>query len=204
MADHRPKENENIPQENIHTWYIRNMVCSCSLVLVRQLLQQHGVDIIEITLGKVKLSFENGKFSLSIFNQLIHPYGLAVVENRNDQLISQIKVTVVELIHEMNNVDSIVRKSDYLVEKLGLSYPYLSRLFSDHEQITLEKYIILQKIERIKHLIDSDEYSLSEIAFMMDYSSVQYLSNQFRQITGLTVSEYKKSDGSSKVPIDLI
>jgi AraC-like DNA-binding protein len=102
----------------------------------------------------------------------------------------------------MNNVDSIARKSDYLVEKTGLSYPYLSRIFSNHEHITLEKYIILNKIERIKELIDQEELTLSEIAFNMDYSSVQYLSNQFKQMTGMTVSDYKESDRSSKIPID--
>ncbi|MCK4989031.1 MAG: helix-turn-helix domain-containing protein, partial [Bacteroidales bacterium] len=71
-----------------------------------------------------------------------------------------------------------------------------------HEHITLEKFIILNKIERIKELIDQEELTLSEIAFMMDYSSVQYLSNQFKQTTEMTVSEYKESDRSSKKPID--
>ena len=104
--------------------------------------------------------------------------------------------------HHLNNVDSIVRKSDYLVEKLGLSYQYLSKIFSEHEHHTLEKYIILQKIERIKHLLDSEEFTLSEIAYRMDYSSVQYLSNQFKSITGMTVSEYKESDRSSKRGIE--
>ena len=104
----------------------------------------------------------------------------------------------------MNNVDSVVRKSDYLVEKLGYSYPYLSKIFNSHEPVTLEKYIILQKIERIKQLIDNEDFTLSEIAFMMDYSSVQYLSNQFRKITGMSVSEYKASDRSAKKPLDRI
>ena len=75
-------------------------------------------------------------------------------------------------------------------------------MFSEHEQHTLEKYIILQKIERIKHLIDNDELTLCEIAYLMDYSSVQYLSNQFKSNTGMTVSQYKDSDRSSKLPID--
>ena len=92
--------------------------------------------------------------------------------------------------------------ADYLVEKLGYSYPYLSRLFSASEPLTLEKYTILQKIERIKELILSEEYTLSEIAFMMDYSSVQYLSNQFKKITGVSVSEFKNSPGLYKKSID--
>jgi len=125
-----------------------------------------------------------------------------VIESREMILVEQIKHAVIELIHHLNNVDSVVRKSDYLVEKLGYSYQHLSKTFSAHEPVTLERYIILQKIERIKQLIDNGEFTLSEIAFMMDYSSVQYLSNQFRQITGMTVSEYKASDHSAKKSID--
>jgi len=109
---------------------------------------------------------------------------------------------VIELVHHMNNMDSIVRKSEYLVEKTGLSYAYLSRIFSSQEHITLERFIILHKIERIKELIDQEELTLSEIAFIMDYSSVQYLSNQFKHYTGMTVSEYRESDRSSKKSID--
>ena len=128
--------------------------------------------------------------------------GTDLIESREKRLVEEIKLAVIELIHHMNNVDSIVRKSEYLVEKIGLSYAYLSRIFSSQENITLEKYVILNKIERIKELIDQQEYTLSEIAFMMDYSSVQYLSSQFRLITGMTVSEYKESDRSSKKPLD--
>ena len=85
---------------------------------------------------------------------------------------------------------------------LNRSTSGLARIFSSHEHITLEKFIILHKIERIKELIDQEELTLSEIAFIMDYSSVQYLSNQFRHITGMTVSEYKESDRSSKRHIE--
>jgi AraC-like DNA-binding protein len=87
---------------------------------------------------------------------------------------------------------------------MGYSWPYLSKLFHAREPVTLERYIILQKIERIKQLIDNDEFTLSEIAYMMDYSSVQYLSAQFHKITGMTVSEYRAGDRSSKKPLDNI
>jgi AraC-like DNA-binding protein len=100
----------------------------------------------------------------------------------------------------MNNVNSIVQKSDYLVEKLGMSYQKLSRLFSRQEGITLEKYIIQNKISRIKELLNQGEFSLSEIAYMMDYSSVHYLSKQFKDITGETVSLYKAGLGQTCQP----
>ena len=156
----------------------------------------------EISLGRAKLTYDEKAISMDDIRKVLNDLGTDLIETREKRIVEEIKLAIIELIHHMNNVDSMVRKSEYLVEKLGLSYSYLSRIFSTHENITLEKYIILNKIERIKELIDQDEFTLSEISFMMDYSSVQYLSNQFKHITGMTVSEYKDSDRSSKKPID--
>ena len=184
------------------TLYIKNMVCQCCLRVISQELEKAGVTINEIILGKANVSYDPEQVTMEQIRSLLNELGTDLIEGREHQLVEEIKLAVVELIHQMNNVDSIVRKSEYLVEKIGLSYAYLSRIFSSHEHITLEKFIILHKIERIKELIDQDEFTLSEIAFMMDYSSVQYLSNQFKHTTGMTVSEYKESDRSSKRPID--
>jgi len=107
-------------------------------------------------------------------------------------------------VHYSNNVNSIIRKSDYIIEKLNMSYQNISKLFSRHENITLEKYIILQKIERCKELIWQKEYTLSEIAYMMDFSSVQHLSNTFKKITGYSVTDYKKNGILNKRTIDKI
>jgi AraC-like DNA-binding protein len=98
----------------------------------------------------------------------------------------------------------MVRNSDYLVGKFGKTYPYLSSVFSKYEGITLEKYIIFQKIEKAKALIEEDELSLSEIAFMMGYSSVQYLSTQFKSVTGVSVSDFKKHPSKYRISIDKI
>ncbi|MFH0759861.1 MAG: AraC family transcriptional regulator [Bacteroidota bacterium] len=185
-----------------YTLHIKNMVCQCCLRVVREELERAGVVVEEISLGRAVVRYDPANTSMEDIRAVLLNLGTDLVETREDRLVEEIKITVVELIHHMNNVDSIVRKSEYLVEKMGLSYAYLSRIFSAHEQITLERFIILHKIERIKELIDQEELTLSEIAFIMDYSSVQYLSNQFRHITGMTVSEYKESDRSSKRPID--
>jgi YesN/AraC family two-component response regulator len=96
------------------------------------------------------------------------------------------------MIYYGNNLNTIIRNSDYLSDKLGHSYAYLSKIFSEKAGTTLEKYIILVRIERVKELIGYGELTLSEIAYMMGYSSVQYLSNQFKQITSYSVSEYKQ------------
>jgi AraC-like DNA-binding protein len=184
------------------TLMIRNMVSNCCVVLLRERLETAGVIVDQVQLGRAVISYDPAKHNHRSVAALIAEIGLDVIQGREMIMVEKTKQAVIELIHHLNNVDSVVRKSDYLVEKLGYSYPYLSKIFSAHEPVTLERYIILQKIERIKQLIDNDEFTLSEIAFMMDYSSVQYLSNQFHKITGMTVSEYKASDRSSKKAID--
>ncbi len=182
--------------------HIRNMVCSCCKIFLKEKLEDAGIHVQEILLGKAKISYNAEMVNHDMINDLLSNYGFSLLEDKEEKLVSEIKIAVVELIHHLNNVNSIVRKSDYLVEKLGYSYPYLSKVFSEHEDGTLEKYIINQKIERIKQMIDEDDYSLSEIAYMMDYSSVQYLSNQFKKITGITVTQYKSGSEIEKKGID--
>ena len=194
------------PENHISTEviHIKNMVCSCCKIFLQEKLEDSGVKVHEMSLGKARISFDTKKITLEEIKAILQRYGFDLLRNKEDKLVADIKVAVIELIHHLNNVNSIVRKSDYIVEKLGFSYQYLSKTFSEHEHITLEKYIIAQKIERIKHMLDNDEYSLSEIAYMMDYSSVQYLSNQFKKMTGITVSQYKLGDEVGKNPIDEI
>lgn len=186
------------------TLIIRNMVSQCCVILLRERLEAAGIIVNQIQLGQVIVSYRSGQHDHGTVLAVIREIGLELIEGREMIIVEQIKHAVIELIHHLNNVDSVVRKSDYLVEKLGYSYQHLSKIFSAHESLTLERYIILQKIERIKQLIDNEEFTLSELAFMMDYSSVQYLSNQFHKVTGMTVSDYKVSDRSSKKPINKI
>jgi AraC family transcriptional regulator len=178
------------------------MVSRCCLKVIAEELEKAGVKVDEIVLGRAVISYNPANVTLEDVRAILVELGTDLVETRENRLVEEIKLAVIELVHHMNNMDSIVRKSEYLVEKTGLSFAYLSRIFSTHEHITLERFIILHKIERIKELIDQEELTLSEISFIMDYSSIQYLSNQFKHITGMTVSEYKESDRSSKRPID--
>ena len=194
MADEKEHSTEYI--------HIKNMVCSCCKIFLKEKLEESGIIVHDIYLGKAKITYNKTQLSHEDINEVLKRYGFSLLENREDRLVSEIKVAIIELVHHLNNVNSIVRKSDYLVEKLGFSYPHLSKIFSEHEEITLEKFIINQKIERIKHLLEDDEYSLSEIAYMMDYSSVQYLSNQFKKITGVTVSQFKSGSEVVKKGID--
>ena len=183
------------------SFFLKNMMCRCCVRFLEEKLTASGIKVLEISLGQVTIDAskeENIQKTIEIEEDL----GFEIITKRDLVLVEQIKIAVIELIHHLNNANSIIRKSDYLVEKLGMSYQHLSKTFSQHEPLTLEKYIILQKIEKIKELIDGDEYTMSEIAYLMDYSSVQHLSSQFKQVTGLNPSDYKKSDRSMRKSLD--
>ena len=180
------------------SYKIKNLVCDSTVFLLKEKLEQSGYIIYNIGLGTLTLAYKDSDRSEINLTEILQKYGLSIIKDQEKQLVEDIKIAVIELVHQMNNVNSIVRRSDYLVEKLGKSYQQLSKIFSSHEPTTLEKFIILQKIERIKELISRDEYTLSEVAYMMEYSSVQYLSNQFRKITGMSVSDYKKHNHTQR------
>lgn len=180
---------------------IKNMMCSCCIRLVKEELTKLGINVLEVKLGEATLIYDSEKISKSQIEIALQKLGLELISDRNEILVEQIKHTVIELVHYMNNVDSIVRKSEYLVEKMGRSYQTLSKIFSKTESITLEKYIILQKIERVKELALEDKISLSEIAWMMDYSSPHHLSNQFKIITGISLSDFKRDPAKYKKSI---
>ena len=159
--------------------------------LAEKELKTQGIDIDQVKPGQIIIKTHNENKDRKIVNKILTELGMSVIDSKDERIVMEIKQAVYELIFEMNNVDSIAKKSEYIVEKLGMNYQYLSKLFSKHEPVTLEKYIIQQKIERIKQLIIEGEYTMSEIAYMMDYSSVQYLSSQFRKETGMTLTEFK-------------
>jgi len=182
--------------------HIKNMLCHCCIKLIYLIFDKHHIKIINIKPGFVEIEYDENKLTLNDIDEILRENGMQIIKSREEQIVEKIKQSVAELIYESGNINSILRKSDYLVEKLAMSYQQMSKIFSKHENMTLEKYIIKNKIEKIKELIDSEEYSLSEIAYMMDYSSVQYLSNQFKKETGMTVSEYKKTNMKNKKSID--
>lgn len=184
------------------TIFIKNMLCGCCLRIITNEFQKNGISIISIELGKAKISYDSDIINQQVIRNILKENHFDLVTNRETLLVEQIKNTIIELVHYSNNVNSIIRKSDYLIEKMNMSYQSISKLFSRHEKITLEKFIILHKIERTKELILCQEYTLSEIAYMMDFSSVQHLSNSFKKITGLSVTDYKKSSELNKTPLD--
>ena len=182
--------------------FLKNMVSNSCIRIINEYLNKSNVLIDEIKLGYVQVSYNPRLVSFEQIIERLEELGFEQIISRDRKIVEKLKIAVIELIHYMNNSDSLVRKSEYIVEKLNLNYRYLSKLFSKYEPITLEKYIILNKIEKVKELIDNEDYTLSEISYMMDYSSVQYLSNQFKKETGISVTEYKQSDRSIRKPLE--
>jgi len=166
------------------------MVCNCCIYLLRKELTLDGITIDEIKLGAISLTINPRKITWRKIDSILEHFGFEVIRDKDKILVEQIKQAIIELVHH-STYNAMVRNSDYLVERFNMSYPYLSALFSRHEQITLEKHIILHKIEKVKELIGYGDLTLSEIAYMMGYSSVQYLSTQFKTITGVSVTDYK-------------
>ncbi|MCS7073956.1 MAG: helix-turn-helix transcriptional regulator, partial [Bacteroidia bacterium] len=173
---------------------VRNMITrSCLRLMQRILSEAKGIKIVDIKLGQVCLKYHPREITVEHIKEQLKQEEFPVITDKNDHIVEMIKIAAIELIHYYNNNNSLIRNSDYLSNKLGLPYSQLSKVFSEKTGITLEKYIIHLKIEKVKELIQYNELTLSEIAFQMGYSSVQYLSNQFKQVTGVTVSEYKQT-----------
>lgn len=170
------------------------MSCQCCLKLVSRIFRDAGVEVNHIELGEADVSFDPEQVSLEQITTLLAEDGFELLHDKEDQLVEQIKNAVINLV-QYSTYNAMVRNSDYLVERFDLSYQYISSIFSKHEHLTLEKFIIQQKIDKVKELIHQGELSLSEIAYMMGYSSVQYLSTQFKSVTGITVSDFKRVSG---------
>lgn len=180
---------------------IKNMSCHCCLKLVERILKEMGISILSIKLGEAKISWDPDETTEGEISLALEKEGFELLHNREKQLIEQIKSAIIDMVHH-TTFNAMVRNSDYLVEKFNLSYQYMSSIFSKNEDVTLEKFIIYQKIEKAKELIQYGELTLSEIAYMMGYSSVQYLSTQFKNITGVSVSEFKKNPAKHRKSID--
>jgi YesN/AraC family two-component response regulator len=161
------------------------------------------VTVKSIKLGEVKISFDPDITSFDSIEAMFTKNGFSILIDKDSILVENIKRAIIDLVYH-TTYNAMVRNSDYIVGKFGKTYPYLSSLFSKYEGITLEKYIILQKTEKVKSLIQEDEVSLSEIAFIMGYSSVQYLSTQFKNVTGISVSEFKKTPAKFRKSIDRV
>lgn len=181
--------------------YVKNMVCPRCIMAVETILKTLQIDYKNVSLGEIELNSQPDNSDVTKLSEHLQEIGFEVIDDKKHQLIERIKNYIIQFIHHDKEMLKI-NLSDFLSEVLGYEYNYLSNLFSEVEGTTIEKYVILQKIEKVKELIVYDELSLKEIAHQLGYSSVAYLSNQFKKVTGLTPSHFKTIGQQKRIPLD--
>jgi len=170
--------------------YIKNMVCIRCQMVVKAELEKIGLKYGYVKIGEADIIGDVQPEQLKQLKLDLKKAGLILMDNKKSVLVEKIKSAVIELVHYTD--DQIkVNLSDYLSEKLNYDYTYLANLFAEVKGVTIEKFYLTHKIERVKELIVYDELNFSEIAWKMHYSSVAHLSNQFKKYTGLSPSHFK-------------
>ncbi len=191
------------------TIYIKNMVCDRCVRTVNKIFESNGITVSKIILGEVEIKDKISDIQLTNIKSGLINEGFEILDDKNAKVIERIKSTVIEQIHHGKQQDKSINFSQLLENILLRDYSFLSNLFSVTEGITIEKFIILQKTERVKELLVYGEKSLSEIAFEMGYSSVAHLSSQFKKTTGLTPSNFRalttyKRKGLDNIRLEII
>lgn len=185
------------------TLYIKNMVCDRCIMAVGQTLKDNGLRPLEVELGRATVEGHISTPRREKLQAALRQIGFELLDDRRKRTMEQIKTAIIRLVHYNDN-RSHVTLSAYLQDELHQDYSNLSKLFSETASKTIERYYMEQRVERVKELITYNELTLSEIAVKMNYSSVAYLSSQFKSITGMTPTQFKKLQGNKRKGIDKI
>ncbi|GLU45235.1 hypothetical protein Musp01_28590 [Muricauda sp. NBRC 101325] len=160
-------------------------------MVVKEELRKLGLNYVNVDLGSIEILEDITNFQKEQLRESLMKYGLQLLDDNRKIIIEKIKSVIIEMIHYSDELPK-VNYSDHISEKLGYDYTYLANMFSEVKGITIQQYIIMNKIERVKELMFYDELNMTEISYLLHYSSVSHLSYQFKKITGLTPSYYKK------------
>jgi AraC-like DNA-binding protein len=179
------------------------MVSTRCKIVVKEELKKLGLHFIVVDLGEVEIMEELSKEQRAELKCNLLCSGLELMDDKRAVLIEKIKNVVIEMVHHADEVIK-VNFSDHLSAKLNHDYTYMANLFSEVQGTTIEQFIICHKIERIKELMIYGELNITEIAWKMNYSSVAHLSNQFKKVTGLSPSHFKKLKDQRRMPIEEI
>lgn len=180
------------------------MVCNRCNMVVELELKKLNLTPLSVTLGEVSIKEDINDSQKQEISNVLLSLGFELIDDKRSRLIEQIKTSIVDLIHYSGDSELKVNLSDFLSEKINHDYNYMSNIFSEVEGTTIEKYLIAQKIERVKELLVYDELTLSEIADQLNYSSVAHLSSQFKKTTGLTPSHFKQIGNEKRKPLDKV
>lgn len=193
--------NTNMTSNPDNILHIKNMVCNRCIMVVKSQLEQLGLSPVSVELGIVVMPDKITDEIHHAVKESLESLGFELIDDKKSQVIEQIKDAIINLVH-YNDDELKVNLSDYLTDKFNRDYSTLSKLFSEVTNTTIEKYLIAQKIERAKELLVYGELSLNEIADKLNYSSAAYLSAQFKSVTGLTPSYFKKIKENKRKPLD--
>ena len=183
--------------------YIKNMVCNRCIMVVKQELENLGLNPIHVTMGEAVLKKNPSVKKMQQLNSRLFQLGFEILDDQKQKQIEKIKSLLIRKV-QSGDVEEHFSISEYLSTALHKEYSYISRLFSEVEGITVEQFFILQKTEKVKELLVYGEQNLSEISFFLGYSSVAHLSAQFKKVTGLTPSQFKKIGSTNRKSLDSI
>lgn len=177
------------------------MVCDRCKEKVTEILDKAGLKAGTVSLGTAALLEDIDEIQSKVLSELLINAGFEMLDDKKNQLVDKIKTLIVELVH-YSPEGSRLNLSEILSNQLHYDYNYLSNIFSKSEKTTIEKYFIKQKIEKVKELLEYDDKTLSMIADELDYSSLAYLSNQFKKETGLSPTQYKATKKAQRRSLD--
>ena len=184
---------------------LKNMLSKSCIKLIELYFEKvEDIHVVKVLFGEVILKFDPNEVTESSIIDHFSELGFNVINDPDQIIVERIKIASIELIHFASNSNSLIRNSDYISERVQLPYDRISKVFSKVTGQTIEKYIILLKIEKSKEMMMDNSLTLSEIAYQLGYSSVQYLSAQFKKNTGYTVSEYKNQLNLGLNPLETL
>ncbi|MDO1449233.1 helix-turn-helix domain-containing protein [Rhodocytophaga aerolata] len=178
------------------------MVCPRCIKVVKDDMEKLGLEVEHIQLGEVTVKSADSSIDMNAVKNILVSEGFELIEDKQGLIVEEIKTTIIELIYSGKIENIHINFSDYLAAILNKDYHYMSNAFSTLEHITVEKFYILQKIERAKELLSYHELSLGEIARKLGYSNIAHFSNQFKRIVGTSPTQYRKENGSRRKFID--
>ena len=184
---------------------VKNMVCQRCMLAVENILDKTSIKFQKVTVGEIHLLEIISEEQHNLLSSAFAEIGLELIDNKMNGIIEKIKQLVLKKArNEVKETEKKMKLSAYLSQNLFYEYTYLSSLFSSVEGCTIENYFIQQRIEKVKELLVYNEMTLSTISFEMEYSSTAHLSSQFKQVTGLTPSHFKKVGSEKRKLLDHI
>jgi AraC-like DNA-binding protein len=184
--------------------HIKNMVCPRCIETVESVLSENGFTVKTIKLGEAEIDKIPSPLQLEELSEALKKRGFELLIDKKSKIVDRVKSEIIKLIHHRENEMLHINLSEHLSQTIGADYSSISNLFSSSEGLTIEKFTILQKIEKVKELLSYGELTVSEIAFKMGYSSAAHLSSQFKKETGLTPGQYKNLNEKERKPLDQI